>query len=150
MSDRFIKRANAGDVATETTADLIVLFDGVCNLCNASVLFVIDRDAKRRFKFAPLQSEEGRRLLALHAFREADLSSVVLIKGERIYTRSTAALHIARELNSAWFLLYAFIIIPQKLRDAIYNFIAAHRYRWFGKEDSCRVPTPELRQRFLV
>jgi predicted DCC family thiol-disulfide oxidoreductase YuxK len=128
----------------------VVLFDGVCNLCNRSVLFVIDRDPHGHFAFAPLQSDEGQRLLAAYAPGETDLSSVVLVEGGRAYTRSTAALRIARRLTGLWPLLRVFFLVPRPLRDGVYDWIARNRYRWFGREDACRVPTPELRARFLA
>jgi predicted DCC family thiol-disulfide oxidoreductase YuxK len=127
-----------------------VLFDGVCNLCNGSVLFVIDRDPSAHFHFAALQSDAGRALLRQHGYAGADLSSIVLVDGGRLYTRSTAALRIARRLAWPWRLLYALIVVPRPLRDAVYDLVARNRYRWFGREEACRVPTPELRGRFLA
>jgi len=127
-----------------------ILFDGVCNLCNASVLFVVDRDPEARFTFAALQSDEARRLLAERGYQGADLSTVLLVEGERVYERSTAALRVARHLSGAWPVLYAFLVVPRPVRDAVYAWVARNRYRWFGKEDACRVPTPELRARFLA
>ncbi len=133
----------------EQEAHGIILFDGVCNLCNGAVNFVIDRDPAGFFKFAPLQSNTGRALLEQHALPTETLDSIVLIEGGRVYQRSGAALRIARRLRGGWPLLYSFIIVPRFIRDRVYDFIAAHRYRWFGKEDACRVPTPALRARFL-
>jgi len=133
----------------EQEAHGIILFDGVCNLCNGAVNFVIDRDPAGFFKFAPLQSNTGRALLEQHALPTETLDSIVLIEGGRVYHRSGAALRIARRLRGGWPLLYSFIIVPRFIRDRVYDFIAAHRYRWFGKEDACRVPTPALRARFL-
>jgi len=127
-----------------------VLFDGVCNLCNAAVLFVIDRDPAGYFRFAALQSDEGQRLLAEHGHRAPDLSSVLLVDGGRVYARSTAALRVARRLTGLWPLLYVFLAVPRPVRDAVYDWVARNRYRWFGRQDACRVPTPELRQRFLA
>jgi predicted DCC family thiol-disulfide oxidoreductase YuxK len=128
----------------------VILFDGVCNLCNSSVNFIIDRDTKNEFRFAALQSEVGQRLLSsMPAASLKDFDSVVLIEGDRIYKKSTAALRIARSLKGIWSWLYIFILIPRFLRDPIYNLIANNRYRWFGKKDSCRIPTAELRSRFL-
>jgi len=126
---------------------LVVLFDGVCNLCNASVLFVIDRDPGGRFAFAPLQSGVAARLLAHRGYGETSLGSVLLLEGGRVYERSTAALRVARRLGGWWPLLYAFIAVPRPIRDAVYDWIARNRYRWFGKEEACRIPTPELRSR---
>lgn len=127
----------------------IILFDGVCNLCNASVLFVIDRDPQGRFSFAPLQGERGRELLAGHG-RPADrLDTIMLLEDGRLYERSGAALRIARRLSGLWPLLTVFLVVPAPLRDAVYSFIARRRYRWFGRTDQCRIPTPDLRDRFL-
>ena len=127
-----------------------ILFDGVCNLCNASVLFVVDRDPRARFTFAPLQSAEAQQLLAERGYRGAELSTVLLVEGDRVYARSSAALRVARRLRGAWPLLYAFVAVPRPLRDAVYDWVARNRYRWFGREDACRIPTPELRARFLA
>jgi len=127
----------------------VVLFDGVCNLCNGSVEFIIARDPTARFRFAPLESAAARSLIDEARPRGPLPDSIVLMEHHRMYTRSTAALRIARRLRFPWPLLYALIIVPRPLRDAIYDFIARHRYRWFGKRDTCMVPTPELRARFL-
>lgn len=127
----------------------VVLFDGVCNLCNASVNFVIDRDPAGRFRFAALQSEAAAPLLARAGLAPDHLGSIVLVEEGRIYTRSTAALRIARRLSGAWPLLAVFLAVPRPLRDLAYDVIARHRYRWFGRAEACRVPTPELRTRFL-
>ena len=131
----------------------VILFDGVCNLCNSSVNFIIDRDKSGKFKFSALQSEEARPYLE-RAGRSPDdpeslLQSLVLIEGENYYTRSTAALKIARHLDGLWPLTYGFIIIPKFIRDKAYDWVARNRYRWFGRLDACRIPTPDLRKRFL-
>ena len=131
-------------------AGAVVLFDGVCNLCNGAVNFIIDRDPSVRFRFAALQSSQAEALLApLGRVPEPDPQSFILVEEGRVYERSTAALRIARRLPGAWRLLYAFIVVPAPLRDVAYRFIARNRYRWFGKADTCRMPTPELRKRFL-
>jgi len=127
----------------------IVLFDGVCNLCNASVGFIIDRDRRGYFSFAALQSEVGRRRLASYRRPGETLDTVVLLEGGRVYTRSRAALRIARRLDGLWPLLFALSVLPEPIADAAYGWIARNRYRWFGRSESCRVPTPELRARFL-
>jgi predicted DCC family thiol-disulfide oxidoreductase YuxK len=127
-----------------------VLFDGVCNLCNGSVLFVIDRDPAGYFRFVALQSDTARRLLAEHGGPPPDLSSIVLVEGGRVYTRSTAALRIARRLTGPWRLLHVCLLIPHPIRDAVYDWVARNRYRWFGREEACRLPSPELRARFLT
>lgn len=127
----------------------IVLFDGVCNLCNASVQFIIRHDKGLVFSFASLQSETANDLLKDFSYTATNLESIVLIENNRLYTRSTAALHIAKNLKGAARLLYTFIIIPRPLRDWVYNWIARNRYRWFGRKESCMVPTKELQARFL-
>ena len=126
-----------------------ILFDGVCNLCNGFVRFVIARDPAARFRFAPLTSPAATPVL-----RQAGVSlplpdSIVFIEDGQAYVRSDAALRIARGLRFPWPLLYGFVIVPRVIRDGIYDVIAARRYRWFGRRDACMVPTPELRQRFL-
>jgi predicted DCC family thiol-disulfide oxidoreductase YuxK len=128
----------------------VVLFDGVCNLCNGSVQFIIAHDPVAHFRFAALQSEAARRLLGECALSGSLPDSVALIASGQVYTRSAAALRIARRLAFPWPLLYAFIIVPAPLRDIVYDLIARNRYRWFGKRDACMLPTPELRKRFLV
>ncbi|HWP48861.1 MAG TPA: thiol-disulfide oxidoreductase DCC family protein [Candidatus Limnocylindrales bacterium] len=127
----------------------IVLFDGVCNFCNASVNFVMDRDPEKHIRFAPLQSEAGQRLLKKFNLSPTALDTLILIEGEKFYTRSAAALRIAKRLQGLWPLLYIFIVVPPFIRDAVYDFIARNRYSWFGKTETCRVPTPELKERFL-
>ncbi len=127
----------------------IVLFDGVCNFCNGSVNFVIERDKENYFKFAPLQSEIGQRLLDKHGINKAETDSVILIDNERVYTHSTAALKIAQKLDGAWSFFYTFIIIPKPIRDFFYKLFARYRYKLFGKQETCMMPTPEIRQRFL-
>jgi predicted DCC family thiol-disulfide oxidoreductase YuxK len=127
----------------------VIFFDGVCNLCNAGVNFIIDRDKKRMFRFAALQSETGSAFLRRHNMDEDVFDTFILDEGDAFYTRSDAALRIARRMNGAWPLLYGFIIIPRFLRDAVYRYIAGNRYRWFGRSDQCRVPEPELKELFL-
>jgi len=128
---------------------LLVLFDGVCNLCNSSVNFVIDRDKSKKFKFASLQSETAIEILKEMSDPVRSLDSIVLIKNQRIYRRSRAVLEIVRELGGLWPILYIFKIIPPVLGDLIYNWIAKNRYKWFGKTEKCRVPTEDYRERFL-
>jgi predicted DCC family thiol-disulfide oxidoreductase YuxK len=128
----------------------LILFDGVCNLCAWAVQFIIKRDPDAVFRFASLQSEMGRHLLAKHGIDPAQTDSFVLIEDDVAYTESTAALRVARHLKGAWPLCYSGILLPRLLRDPVYRFIARHRYRWFGKEESCMIPTPELRARFVA
>ncbi|WP_055109128.1 thiol-disulfide oxidoreductase DCC family protein [Paenibacillus ihumii] len=129
----------------------VVLFDGVCHLCQGAVKFIIKRDPERRFRFASLQSEAGKRILQdspdhLNLGRQ---DTIVLYQNGAYYTRSSAALRIAKGLRYPWPLAYGFILVPRFLRDAVYRFVAANRYRWFGKDETCLVPTKENKQRFL-
>lgn len=132
-----------------TTTQPIILFDGVCNLCNDSVQQIIKRDPKGKFLFASLQSEVGQALLKKFNRPTTDLDTIVLVEGERHYIKSTAALRIARRLKGLWPLLYGFIIIPGFIRHSLYNYVARNRYRWYGKQDQCMMPTPELKARFI-
>ncbi len=125
----------------------VLLFDGVCNLCNGFVQFVIQRDPAGRFQFAALQSDAARGLL--RAAPQPLPDSLVLVENGRVFMRSTAALRVARGLRFPWPLAYAFVAVPRPLRDWVYGIVARHRYRWFGRRDVCMVPTPELRARFL-
>ena len=127
----------------------LILFDGVCNLCAGAVRFIIKRDPKGFFRFASLQSELGQRLLKEHGIDPSRTDSFVLIENGAAYAESTAALRVARHLSRAWPLCYAGIILPRVLRDRVYRFIARNRYRWFGKQETCMIPTPELRARFI-
>jgi predicted DCC family thiol-disulfide oxidoreductase YuxK len=129
-------------------AELLLLYDGVCNFCDATVNFVIDHDPKARFRFVALQSDLGARLVSEYEL-SPEVSSSVLIEGGRAYTRSTGALRAARYLRFPWPLLAALLLVPRSVRDAAYDWFAARRYRFFGKAEVCRVPTPELRRRFL-
>lgn len=127
----------------------IILFDGVCNLCNSSVDFIVRRDKRGIFKFASLQSELGQAILKENHLPADDFQSVLLVQNGKIYQKSMAALMIARQLSGLWFLMYGFVIIPAFLRNWIYNLIAQNRYKLFGKKESCRMPTLEERSRFL-
>lgn len=127
----------------------IILFDGVCNLCNGFVQFVIRQDSAQRFRFASLQSEIARELLRNQPPPGQGTESVVLIENGRYYQQSTAALRILRHLRGPWPLLYGFMVLPAFFRDGIYAWIAKNRYRWFGQRPACMLPTPELQARFL-
>ncbi len=131
------------------TARSIVLFDGVCNLCNGAVQFIITRDRQGRFSFASLQSATGQARLRQFGLSTNALDTFVLVEGQKAYTRSTAALRIARRLPGAWRLLYALMVVPRPVRDWVYGLVARNRYRLFGRRDSCMMPTPELKARFL-
>ena len=129
---------------------MIILFDGVCNFCNASINFLIDRDPKGVFKFAALQSEPGKAILEKHHITSiTDFDSVIVEKDGKLYQKSDAALEIARNMGGLWKLLYGFKIVPKFIRDFVYDLVAKNRYRFMGKMDACRIPTPELRARFL-
>lgn len=127
----------------------ILLFDGICNLCSAAVRFVIKRDPDRKFKFASLQSATGRQWLEKMGLTEESTDSFVLIQGDRFFLRSSAALRVLREIGGGWKFFYVFMIIPKPIRDFFYNQVARSRYRIFGRQDSCMVPTPDLQDRFL-
>ena len=126
----------------------IVFFDGVCNLCNASVQWLIKRDQKHQFRFAPLQGETAKLHLKI-TDENATPQSVILFENGKVYQKSTAALRLAVKLGFPWFLAGIFFIIPRFLRDWVYDYIARNRYRWFGKKDACMIPTPELKALFL-
>lgn len=127
----------------------IVLFDGVCNFCNASINFVIERDKAGYFKFAPLQSEIGEKVTAEHRIDTVETDSVILVEDEKFYTHSTAALRIARRLDGFWSVAYALIVVPRPIRDFFYKLLAKNRYKLFGRQEQCMIPTPEVRARFL-
>lgn len=127
----------------------IVLFDGVCNLCNNSVQFILLNERTQKLHFASLQSEVGQSLIAQH-WKGANLpESVILIEQDRIYVQSEAALRIANHLKFPLSLLGLFVVVPRPIRDAVYDWIARNRYRWFGKQDQCMLPRPEWKSRFL-
>lgn len=127
----------------------IVLFDGVCNFCNASVNFVIERDKAENFKFAPLQSAIGEELIAKHGIDTSTTDSIIVVENGRAYTHSSAALRIARRLSGLWPIAYALVVVPKPIRDLFYRLFAKYRYRLFGKQDACMIPTPQVRARFL-
>ena len=139
-----------GTTDTISAAKQVILFDGVCNLCNSSVQFVINHDPRSSFQFAALQSASGKALLKIHGLPDTNLYSVILIRGHQVYQRSRAALEIARGLSGLWPLLYIFVIVPPFIRNGVYDWIAANRYRWFGEKNECMIPTPELKSRFLA
>ena len=127
----------------------VILFDGVCNLCNASVQYVIKHDKKKLFRFASLQSSFGESVLKQYDLPVNTFNSFILLSDNKIYTRSTAALLVAKKLSGLIKLLYGFIIIPKFIRDFVYDIIAKNRYKWFGKKEACWIPTPELKSLFL-
>ncbi|NUN99300.1 MAG: thiol-disulfide oxidoreductase DCC family protein [Saprospiraceae bacterium] len=127
----------------------ILLFDGVCNLCNASVQFILKRDRKGIFRFASLQSPTGQALLRFAGLPTDEINSTVLFENGTPYLRSDAGLRVVRRLSGGWPLLYGLIAVPRPLRNRIYDWIAHNRYRWFGKQESCLMPAPEWKSRFI-
>jgi predicted DCC family thiol-disulfide oxidoreductase YuxK len=127
----------------------VILFDGVCNLCNGAVQFVIRRDKKNIFRFASLQSETAEKLLRSLRLRSEQIDSIVLIRQGRVYLESDAVIGIAKELSNGWKVLSWLRILPKVFRDMLYRLIARNRYRLFGKKDACMIPSPELRSKFL-
>lgn len=130
-------------------ASKIILFDGVCNLCSDAVIFIIKHDKKNLFRFAALQSEPGTEFIDKYDIDTSQTDSIILVEEKRYFTKSTAALRIARHLSGGYPLLYGFIILPKFIRDWMYDIIANNRYKWFGKKDRCMIPTPELKAKFL-
>ena len=137
------------NILNQSRKHKIILFDGVCNLCNGAINFVIKRDKGNIFKFAALQSEIGQTLLSKFKIDTSKVDSIILIDGEKCYVKSSAALRISKHLSSGYPLLYGFLILPKFIRDAVYDYIARNRYKWFGKKESCMIPTPELKEKFL-
>ena len=134
----------------EQSGKKIILFDGVCNLCNGAVQFIIKRDGGDRFRFAALQSELGQELCRARHIDTTQIDSIILIDpGIAYYVKSDAALEIARELRGYGWMPLMLGWIPRGVRDAVYDVVARNRYRWFGKKDQCMIPTPELQKRFL-
>ena len=131
------------------TGKYIVLFDGVCNLCNGTVQFLLKRDKKKRFLFGSLQGKTGQEYLRKYHLPTDQFHSFMLIEGNVLYTRSTAVLRMLRYLGRGWQLLYVFIYVPQPIRDGVYKLIASNRYKLFGKKDACRIPSLDEKDRFL-
>lgn len=127
----------------------IVLFDGVCNFCNFWIQFALKRDKTGKLTFTSLQGETAKELLPKFGIDPHVLTSVIFIENGKAYRESTAALKVCRYLDGGWKLLYALIIIPAFMRDAIYKWVGKNRYKWFGKQESCMLPTAEQRARFL-
>jgi predicted DCC family thiol-disulfide oxidoreductase YuxK len=128
----------------------IVLFDGVCNLCNSSVRFIINRDPQKHFRFAPLQSPSAQGLLQRHDLSPGSLDTFILIEAGKSYSRSTAALRIVRQFKGLWPAVYVLILIPRAVRDWVYNVLAKNRYKLFGRRETCMIPSHEVRDRFMT
>ncbi len=127
----------------------IVVFDGVCNLCNGVVQLIIRHDPDGYFQFASLQSDAGKTLLESHGINILQPESVVLVRDGRVFTMSDAALEITRDMGAPFSWIYPLIVLPKGLRDWVYKIVARNRYRWFGRRDACMMPTPDLKRRFL-
>ena len=128
----------------------ILLYDGVCYLCNWLVRFALKRDTRGRLRFSSLQSAKGREFLQAYGAAAGNLDTAFLIEDGRLYDRSTCALRLLRHLAFPWPLLYGLIIVPRSIRDVLYDLVARRRYAWFGQLDACPIPPPELRERFLA
>lgn len=127
----------------------LILFDGVCNVCNGFVTFILPRDRRNQFQFGSLQSHTAAEVLRDFPLAPRDVSTVILIEDGKLFTRSTAVLRIARKLGGLWSLAYPFIVIPPFIRDGLYDLVARHRYRLFGKRDACMIPKPEWKDKFV-
>lgn len=128
----------------------LVLFDGVCNLCNAGVQFILRHDRRGIFSFAPIQSELGQKIFRAQGLDPDNLQTFLVVSDGRVLLRSDAAIEVARQFGGAWRLLAGFQIIPRALRDWLYSLLARNRYRLFGRREACMIPTPEVRKRFLT
>lgn len=127
----------------------IILFDGVCNLCNSTVQFIISRDPEGTFQFASLQSGAGQRLLEQFDLPADEFESFILVEGDEYYIKSTAALRIAKHMGGVYSWLYPFRVVPRVIRDALYDLVADHRYQLFGRREQCMMPSPKIKSRFL-
>jgi predicted DCC family thiol-disulfide oxidoreductase YuxK len=133
---------------SDTLPHPVILFDGVCNLCNKTVQFVIKHDKDRLYRFASFQSNFGREVLQYFNIKESKFETFILLENGKMYDRSSGALRVTKKLKGGWKMLYGFMFVPKFMRDAVYNVVARNRYKWFGKEESCWVPTPELKELF--
>ena len=129
--------------------NLIILFDGVCNFCDQSVNFIIKRDTKDKFLYAPLNSDAGIEFIKTQSEKVKNTDSIILITNNKVYSKSTAAIKIVSKLKGLWFLMSLFYIVPSFIRDTVYDYIAKNRYQWFGKLDSCRVINVKEKNKFL-
>lgn len=128
----------------------IVLFDGVCNLCNGAINYVIDNDKNDVFRFVSLQSDLGKAIQQYIGYTDTNLDTIIVyVPGEAYYTKSTAAIKIMNEFGGIWKAMNSFLLLPQNMRDLVYDYVAKNRYKWYGKQDACRIPTPELKAKFL-
>jgi predicted DCC family thiol-disulfide oxidoreductase YuxK len=136
-------------MSTSEVQNPVILFDGVCNLCNGSVLFILNRDPSGIFRFAPLQSETGKNLLSKFVLPNDKFDSIILVENNEYYLRSTAALKILQRLGALWKTVYVFMLVPRPVRDYIYDIVARNRYKWYGKRAECMIPSSDIESRFL-
>ena len=136
-------------MSTSEVQNPVILFDGVCNLCNRSVQFIINRDPSGIFRFAPLQSETGKNLLSKFDLPNDKFDSIILVENNEYYLRSTAALKILQRLGALWKIVYVFMLVPRPVRDYIYDIVARNRYKWYGKRAQCMIPSEDIKGRFL-
>jgi len=148
-NEQLITNIKKNVALSEKKDENIILFDGICNLCNGAINYVIQKDKQNIFKFATLQSEIGKNLLKKFDIDSDKVDSIVLIQEGKSYIKSDAALQIAKHLKGGIRFLYPFRILPKRFRDLIYDTVAKNRYKWFGKKESCMIPTPELQRKFL-
>lgn len=127
----------------------VILFDGVCNLCNSAVQLIIRYDKKAYFSFTSLQGAYGQEFLKANNLNTEDYDSFILFENGTMYTASTAALYVAKRMGFPWVLSYPLLMVPQFIRDAVYRWIAKNRYRWFGKKEQCMIPDPDVQNRFI-
>lgn len=127
----------------------IILFDGVCNLCNGAVQFLLKRDKTKQFMFASLQSDAAKYILLQYNVKKLSMDSIVFIEDGKIYQKSTAVLRIIKYLNWPWTMISVASLLPLRFRDKMYDFIAMNRYTWFGKKDTCIMMLPEYKNRFI-
>jgi predicted DCC family thiol-disulfide oxidoreductase YuxK len=137
------------DVRKVLDTHQVVLFDGVCNLCDNAVTFIIKHDKNDVFRFCPLQNPEADELLQGRELNKDDVDSIILVTKDDVFVKAPAALRIAKKLDKGWPLLYSFRIVPRFLSNGVYDFVARNRYGWFGKKDNCMIPTPELKSKFI-
>ncbi|MFN5983788.1 MAG: thiol-disulfide oxidoreductase DCC family protein [Fluviicola sp.] len=133
----------------QINSNRIVYFDGVCNLCESSVQFIIRKNKQKNIQFASLQGSHGQAFLKENNFDTSEFSSLVYVENGKIYTKSSGALRITKQLKGLWPMMICFLIIPKFIRDGVYTYVAKNRYKWYGKKTSCWLPTPELKKRFL-
>ena len=136
-------------MSTSEVQNPVILFDGVCNLCNGSILFILNRDPSGIFRFAPLQSETGKNPLSKFDLPNDKLDSIILVENNEYYLRSTAELKILQRLGALWKIVYVFMLVPRPVRDYIYDIVARNRYKWYGKRAECMIPSSDIESRFL-